>query len=203
MHIGQMLTRTDMRELVRMPGIDPDKVSRYGSQILKLVRDTERRLAELKNEGEDANGVVPDPNHTNVINLDDDDDDKSGNVRGDRDIESDDEFGGDDIFAGQTSPLFDMDSNKTVSSRYFTKKPALSDEYHDTVSEQGGRKSRKPTTNKRPRRNPSGSGPKAKGPRVRAKKASSKTSNGTSRSSSSRKTPKAKSSAASIPMMPV
>ena len=192
-----------MRELVRMPGIDPDKVSRYGSQILKLVKDTELRLAELKHEGEDANGVVPDPNHTNVINLDDDDDDKSGNIRGDRYVDSDDEFGGDDIFTGQTSPLFDMDNSKTVSSRYFSKQTAPSGEYHDAGSEQGGRKSRKPATSKRPRRNPSGSGPKAKGSRVRAKKSSNNTGNGISRSSVSRKPPKAKPSSASIPMMPV
>lgn len=174
-----------------MPGIDPDKVSRYGSHLLKLVKDTERRLVELKHEGEDANGVVPDPNHTNVINLDDDDD-KNNN------IDSDDEFGGDDIFTGQTSPLFDIDNGETISSRYFTKQPAVSDDHPGT-----GRKTRKPATSKRPRRNPSSSGSKGKASKPRARKTTGSTSNGPSRSSAPRKAPKAKSSSASIPMMPV
>jgi len=156
---------------------------------LEYAKNTRRRLAELKQDGEDADGVVADPNHTNVINLD-----------------SDNEFGGDDIFEDQTSSLFDLDESKTVSSRFFSEQPPLapdsSDEYHDAVSEQSGPKPRKRQSGKRSRRKTSsGSGFKAKGSRSKTPKSGDGTSN---RPSSSRKPTKAKSSnsAPRIPIMP-
>lgn len=156
---------------------------------MEYAKNTRRRLAELKKDGEDANGVVADPNHTNVINLD-----------------SDNEFGGDDIFEDQTSSLFDLDEGNTVSSRFFPEQPPLphesSDEFHDAVSEYSGPKPRKRQSGKRSRRKiPFGSGFKAKGSRSKTPKSGDGTIN---RSSSSRKPTKAKSSnsAPRIPIMP-
>ena len=192
-----MLTGADLRELATVPGIDTDKVSRYGAQILKLVRDTERRLAELKQEGDDANGVIPDPNHTNVINLSDDDNDDGtdGNVGRSGNAGSDEEFGGDDIFTGQPPSLFDVDDNHVVSSRFFSTQP----------TENNGPKSRRTQTNKRPRKTPSSSGPKARGSRAKTTKSGDNAGTGPSnRSTSSRKTSsKTKPTTARIPMMPV
>lgn len=205
-----MLTVIDLRELATIPGIDADKVSRYGTQILKLVRDTERRLAELKQEGDDANGVIPDPNHTNVINVSDDDNDgKDDNVGRSGNADSDEEFGGDDIFTGQPPSLFDVDDNSVVSSRFFSRQSTQSTKkYHDAVLENSGSKSRRTQTNKRPRKAPSTSGPKTRGSRAKTAKPGDNAGTGhtgpSNRSSSSRKTSsKAKLSTARIPMMPV
>ena len=156
---------------------------------MEYAKNTRRRLAELKKDGEDADGVVADPNHTNVINLD-----------------SDNEFGGDDIFEDQTSGLFDLDESNTVSSRFFPEQPPLShdssDEFHDAVSEQNGPKPRKRQSGKRSRRKtPSSSGFKAKNSKSKTPKSGYGMSN---RPSSSRKPTKVKSSNSTsrIPIMP-
>lgn len=194
----------DMSELSAVPGIDTDKVARYGMRILKYAKDAKRRLVELKQQlkdaANDADGVVPDPNHHPVISLPDSDD-NDDNDNKDNNDGSDEEYGGD--FMDQASSLLNLDERNVVSSRYFPSQPPTaqdsSDEFHDAVSEQTGRKSRRRQASKRPRRKtPSGSGFKGKGSRTKPK-----SSDGTgNRSSSSRKVSKAKPSAPRIPMMP-
>lgn len=91
---------TDESQLLAIPGIDPDKVERYGSQFLRLVRGAQRHYEDLKSEqNEEADGVVHDPNHDTVIAL-----------------TSDDEFSDDGLFADGVSNL-DLDSN--IASQYF------------------------------------------------------------------------------------
>ena len=60
-----------------IPHINQDKVRIYGSRFLKLIRNSKRLLSDIRSNNE----VIHDPNHTNVINLD-----------------SDDEYGDDDDF---------------------------------------------------------------------------------------------------------
>ena len=187
----------DLSELSSIPGIDLDKVTRYGKQILKIAKDANKRLTELKQPLDDADGVVPDRNHQTVITLDDDDDNNNGPDG------SDDDYGDDDIFMDQASSLLDLDESNVVSSRFFpnqrTTTQDSSDEYQDAISEQSGPKSRKRQASKRPRRKtPSGSGFKGKG-----SKAKPKSSSGTgNRSSSARKPSKANPSAPRIPLAP-
>ncbi|KAL2011994.1 hypothetical protein VTN00DRAFT_4712 [Thermoascus crustaceus] len=88
---------TDKAELLSIPGIDPDKVDRYGALFLKLVRNAKRHYEDLKME---ASGVVHDPNHDNVINI----------------SSSSDEYSDDDLFVDEGSNL-DFDS--LVTSHYF------------------------------------------------------------------------------------
>ncbi|THC95975.1 hypothetical protein EYZ11_004522 [Aspergillus tanneri] len=124
----------DLTELAAIPSIDPDKVNRYGAQMLKLVRDAQRRYEELKKEREDANGVVPDPNHHNVINL-----------------SSDSEEYNDSDFLDQASTL---DLDETISSKFFTAQPLSDNEPADDdnqgSSRSRGYKNRKRQASKRP-----------------------------------------------------
>ena len=187
--------KIDLSELSSIPGIDVDKVTRYGKQILKIAKDANKRLTELKQPLNDADGVVPDRNHQTVITLDDDDNNNGPDG-------SDEEYGDDGIFMDQASSLLDLDESNVVSSRFFPNRPTAqdsSDEYHDAASEQSGPKSRRRRVSKRPRRKaPSGTGFKGKG-----SKAKSKSGAGTgNRSSSSRKTPKANASVPRIPLAP-
>lgn len=187
--------KIDLSELSSIPGIDVDKVTRYGKQILRIAKDANKRLAELNQPLNDADGVVPDRNHQTVITLDDDD--NNNGLDG-----SDEEYGDDGIFMDQASSLLDLDESNVISSRYFPNQQTTqdsSDEYHDSASEQSGPKSRRRRVSKRPRRKaPSGTGFKGKG-----SKAKSKSGAGTgNRSSSSRKTPKANASVPRIPLAP-
>ena len=76
-------------EMLKIEGIDPDKVERYGKIFLKLVRDAQRSYEEMIQEQEDR---PQDPNHQNVmvISSDDDDDGNAGEVEDydDDDVES-------------------------------------------------------------------------------------------------------------------
>ncbi|KAJ9257353.1 hypothetical protein DTO207G8_2107 [Paecilomyces variotii] len=83
-------------ELLAIGGIDSDKVERYGSQFLRLIRGAQQHYEDLKGE---HNGVVHDPNHDTVIP-----------------ISSDDEFSDDDLFADGVSNL---DLDNTITSQYF------------------------------------------------------------------------------------
>ncbi|PLN81786.1 RecQ family helicase MusN [Aspergillus taichungensis] len=177
----------DFAELGTIPGIDPDKVNRYGGQILKLVRDTQRRYAELKKERDDVDGVVPDPNHHNVINL-----------------TSSEEFSDGGIFDDQAS-TFELDEDNTIASRYFSTQ-AVDDESEDygesrrPTSRASSSKSRARQGGKRSRRKYTGdSKPRAK--TIRSKGSSSGRASG--RSSGSRKTPKTKETSSKIGMMPI
>ena len=81
--------------MLEIPGIDPDKVDRYGKTFLKLVQEAHRGYEAMMQQQEDR---PQDPNHVNVI-----------------DISSDDEFGG----AGDLDE-FDADEESLgESSRYF------------------------------------------------------------------------------------
>lgn len=185
----------DLSELSSIPGIDVDKVTRYGKQILGIAKDANKRLTELKQPLNDADGVVPDRNHQTVITLDDDDNNDGPDG-------SDENYGDDDIFMDQASSLLDLDESNVVSSRFFPNQQTTHDssnEYHDAASEQSGPKSRKRQVSKRPRgKTPSGTGSKGKGSKARPKSGAG-TGN---RSSSSRKAPKANASAPRIPLAP-
>lgn len=175
----------DLSELAAIPGIDSDKVIRYGSQLLKLVRDTQRRYEELKKERDDADGVVPDPNHHNVIYL--------------NSSEDEDEFS-DGGFLADHAANFDMDES-VVSSRFFsTQQGPHSLQGSQNGGEGAGRgKSRKRQTSKRPRRYNTGN--KAKPKTAGARRKSSDRAD--SRPSAARKPSKPKQAASRIGMMPV
>lgn len=59
--------------MLEIPGIDPDKVERYGQRFLKLIRNAQRGYYEMKQQ-QDLPRNVPrdlpnDPNHETVINI--------------------------------------------------------------------------------------------------------------------------------------
>ncbi|KAL5000379.1 hypothetical protein BDV10DRAFT_162613 [Aspergillus recurvatus] len=147
-----MVFPKNKREMLQIPNIDPDKVHRYGDKMLKLIRDTQQRLCELKQERDDVDGVVPDPNHHNVINV------------------SDDEFSdADDVFMDQDSILQPDDT--VVTSQYFSssQKPFeddSSDEYRPSPKAGNSKSQKRKTTSRRPsRRKGSDAKPRAKGTR--------------------------------------
>ncbi|KNG83175.1 recQ family helicase MusN [Aspergillus nomiae NRRL 13137] len=169
----------DLSELSRIPGIDKDKVNRYGTQILKLVRDTQRRYAELKKDRDDADGVVPDPNHHNVINLTSDSE----------------EYDDGDILDDASN--FDIDNN-VISSRYFTTEPIPEDDSSDGPGGASSSKPRKRQATKRTRRKSGGEfKARSKTPRPRKKTANRTDSRPT------RKGSKAKEPMSRIGMMPI
>jgi bloom syndrome protein len=182
----------DISELSAIPGIDSDKVTRYGRQILRLVDNARRRYHELKDEAE-SNGIVPDPNHHNVINL-----------------SSSDEYSDDDLFVDQNSTL-DLDypmenPPDNITSRYFPPPPSPGFDPGDDLEPGPAARSKggkRPYT-KRPRRKNGGSTGgtwKGKGVRSRAKSGGDRAP---SRSSAaSRKTANAKASKSTIGMMPI
>ncbi|GFF83934.1 ATP-dependent DNA helicase hus2/rqh1 [Aspergillus udagawae] len=178
----------NLSELAQIPGIDPDKVNRYGTQILKLVRDAQRRYAELKQERDNNDDVVPDPNHHNVYNVSDDEDEFSD---------------GDDLFVDQLVSV--QEEDKVVSSRYFPSQPGAEsespDEYEDTQTNRS--KKRKTSSKKRfHRKNATGSSSRTKTPRPRKKPSAhvDKRSAGSRTGSKAKNT--AKSTSISIGMMP-
>ncbi|KAJ6135123.1 Bloom syndrome protein [Penicillium capsulatum] len=177
-------------ELSAIPGIDRDKVKRYGRQILKLVDNAKRRYQELTQDAE-TNGVVPDPNHHNVINL-----------------SSSDEYSDDDLFVDQAS-TFDLDQpaeepTDNITSRYFPPPPSPgfdpADDFDPGPAASSSKGRKRPYT-KRPRKNAgSQSNYKGKGSRSKARTSSG----GPSRSSSApRKPAKSKTPKSTIGMMPV
>ncbi|EED23453.1 RecQ family helicase MusN [Talaromyces stipitatus ATCC 10500] len=85
----------DTNQMKEIPEINQDKVDRYGSRFLKLIRNSKQLLSDMRANNE----VIHDPNHTNVINLD-----------------SDDEYGDDEDFMFSLSQLDPDDQN---TSQYF------------------------------------------------------------------------------------
>jgi bloom syndrome protein len=186
---------TDLTELSAIPGIDQDKVQRYGRQILALVENAKRRYLEMTQEAE-TSGVVPDPNHHNVINL-----------------SSSDEYSDDDLFMDEVSafnldnPISTAPSNaaENITSRYF---PAPASPGYDSGDnwESGtapsGSKSRKrqPASGKRPARRKHGSTGSWKGKGARSK---AKTGDRSTSQSAPRKNAKAKTPKSTIGMMPI
>ncbi|KAL4739632.1 hypothetical protein BDV11DRAFT_169927 [Aspergillus similis] len=147
-----MVFPRDKEEMLRIPNIDPDKVHRYGDKILKLLRDTKQRLSELKQAGDDVDGVVPDPNHHNVVNI------------------SDDEFSdADDVFMYEDNILQPDDT--IVTSEYFSRSQQpfeddSGDEYRPSPKARISKSQKQKNTSKRPpRRKSGGAKPRAKGAR--------------------------------------
>ncbi|RAH85936.1 ATP-dependent DNA helicase [Aspergillus japonicus CBS 114.51] len=177
----------DLSELAAIPGIDPDKVIRYGSQLLKLVRDTQRRYEELRKERDDADGVVPDPNHHNVIYL--------------NSSEDEDEFS-DGGFLADHASNFDMNES-VVSSRFFSSQqgPHATEEARNGGEGSGKGKPRKRQTSKRPRRYNTGA--KAKPKTAGARRKSNDRADNRPSSTSARKPAKPKAATSRIGMMPV
>ena len=64
-------------ELLKIPGIDPDKVERYGKIFLRLIRDAQRSYEEMMQQQEDR---PQDPNHQNVMVISSDDEEDDGNA---------------------------------------------------------------------------------------------------------------------------
>lgn len=167
-------------------------MQRYGRQILRLVDNAKRRYQELTQDAE-TSGIVPDPNHHNVINL-----------------SSSDEYSDDDLFNDQTSSFnFDnptTESTQDITSRYFPPPPSPgydpADDFQSGPANSGSKGRKRPYT-KRPRRKNGGSTGswKAKGPRAKTKTGE----RSTTKSSAPRKTAKAKApkSTSTIGMMPV
>ncbi|KAL4869058.1 hypothetical protein BDV12DRAFT_88620 [Aspergillus spectabilis] len=148
-----MVFPIDESEMLRIPDIDADKVHRYGGKILKLLRDTQRRYSELKKERDDVDGVVPDPNHHNVVN-----------------ISSSDDYSDFDDFMDQASTL--LPDNPVVTSQYFPRPQQLFEddsggEYRP--SPKAGSSKFQKKTSKRPRRKSADPKPKAKGSRSKPK----------------------------------
>ncbi|KAE8354668.1 hypothetical protein BDV28DRAFT_130454 [Aspergillus coremiiformis] len=169
----------DLSELSKIPGIDQDKVKRYGTQIVKLLRDTQRRYAELKKDRDDADGIVPDPNHHNVINL-----------------TSDSEEYDDGHILDDASTL-DLDHN-VISSRFFTTEPIPEDDSSDGAGGPSSSKPRKRQAPKRTRRKSAGD-VKSRSKTSRPKKKASNRAE----SRPPRKLSKAKEPMSRIGMMPI
>lgn len=72
--------------------------------FLKLIRNAKRRYEDMKRQQQDlSRGIVPDPNHHNVVNLDD----------------SSDEFTDDEgLFVDEDSTFEDV--TETGASRFFS-----------------------------------------------------------------------------------
>ena len=187
------MSALDLKELAAIPGIDHDKVKRYGRPILRLVDNARRRYQELRHDAE-SNGVVPDPNHHNVINL-----------------SSSDEYSDDDLFIDQASTL-DLDqhmeeSTEDLTSRYFPPPPSPGYDPADDFQSAPTNKSRKRPFAKRPRRKNGGSNGGSNGS-WKAKGSRSKTGTGSHAPSRPSAAPrkastKAKTPRATIGMMPV
>ncbi|KAJ6127059.1 DNA helicase ATP-dependent RecQ type [Penicillium sp. IBT 18751x] len=186
----------NLSELAAIPNIDQDKVQRYGRQMLRLVDNAKRRYAELTQDAQDADadGIVPDPNHHNVINL----------------SSSDEYSDDDDLFVDQASNLDysmeDVPPNEDITSRYFP--PPLSpgfdpgDDMESGATTSGSKaRSKRPYT-KRPRGKKgasSGGAWKAKGPRAKSKASD----RAPSRPAAPKKNVKAKTPKSTIGMMPI
>ena len=57
--------------MLDLPGIDSDKVERYGKRFLKLIRASQQGYEAMMRQHEDR---PQDPNHQNVIDISSDDD---------------------------------------------------------------------------------------------------------------------------------
>ncbi|KAJ5835647.1 hypothetical protein N7447_001673 [Penicillium robsamsonii] len=186
----------NLAELSVIPGIDKDKVQRYGRQILGLVDNAKRRYLEMTQEAE-TSGIVPDPNHHNVINL-----------------SSSDEYSDDDLFMDEVStfnldnPVSTAPSNaaENITSRYFP--PPASPGYDSgddwesgTAPSASKSRKRQPASGKRPTRRKQGSTGSWKGKGARSKAKSGERS--TSQSSAPRKNARAKPPKSTIGMMPI
>lgn len=60
----------DKKELLEIPGIDIDKIERYGERFLKLIRNAQGLYESIMAQYENC---PLDPNHQNVIDISSDD----------------------------------------------------------------------------------------------------------------------------------
>jgi bloom syndrome protein len=167
-------------------------VKRYGRQILGLVENAKRRYQEMTQEAE-TSGVVPDPNHHNVINL-----------------SSSDEYSDDDLFLDEDTfnldnPVQDAPSNtaESITSRYFP--PPASpgydsgDDVENGPAASGSKIRRRAPAKRAPRRKYGSTGSwKSKGSRSKAKP-----DQPTSQSAAPRKNARTKTPKSTIGMMPI
>jgi bloom syndrome protein len=185
-------TTIDLDELARIPNIDQDKVKRYGRGILKIVGHAKRRYDEMTQEAE-TDGIVPDPNHHNVINL-----------------SSSDEYSDDDLFMDDVTG-FALDNpvqpaatnaSENITSRYFPQpSPGYDsgDDYNAGTSASGPKGRKRQPGKRAPRRKyGSTSSSKGKGSRSKAKSGDRPTSQSGPRKNARAKTPKS-----TIGMMPI
>ena len=63
------------RDLLAIPGIDSERVDRYGDRILALVRNARKRLDEMSMGQQSRDETVPDPNHETVVLISSDNED--------------------------------------------------------------------------------------------------------------------------------
>ncbi|KAK5798154.1 hypothetical protein VI817_004445 [Penicillium citrinum] len=178
-------------ELSAISGIDSDKVTRYGRQILRLVDNARRRYQELTQDAE-MNGIVPDPNHHNVINL-----------------SSSDEYSDEDLFADQDTN-FDLDypveePSQDITSRYFPPPPSPGEDPGDFDPGPSASSSRakRPYAKRAPRRKNDGSTGRYKAKGARSKAKSGDRAPGRGASSAPRRAAKTKAPKTSIGMMPI
>ncbi|PGH06447.1 hypothetical protein AJ79_06537 [Helicocarpus griseus UAMH5409] len=98
----------DKKQLLKIPNIDPDKVERYGTQFLRLIRRAEDRYQELQAERERDGSPIHDPNHENVIN-----------------ISSDSEMGPDDDFGDFVNDMQIFSSPLQEGNSHFEEDPEV------------------------------------------------------------------------------
>lgn len=55
--------------MLEIPGIDPEKVERYGKPFLEMIKNSQQLYESMMRQQEDR---TQDPNHMNVINISDD-----------------------------------------------------------------------------------------------------------------------------------
>ena len=70
--------------MLELPGIDPDKVQRYGKRFLKIIRASQGVYESLMRQQEDR---PQDPNHQNVIDISSDGDSADDDGFGDFELE--------------------------------------------------------------------------------------------------------------------
>ena len=90
----------DESEMLKIRGIDPERVKLYGKQFLRIIRNHFNRYEAMMKEKEDR---PCDPNHLNVI-----------------DISSDEDCGDDDL-----DELADEASQEEQRSQYFRPPPEV------------------------------------------------------------------------------
>ena len=108
--------RIDIAQLAKIKGIETEKVELYGDQFLRLIRSSKQLYDDMKRqETERANGgVVEDPNHKTVIELD----------------SSDGYSSTEEIF----NEHLDLSQVDDVRSRFFHDSPMGSQEVSSTVN---------------------------------------------------------------------
>ena len=95
---ASLLTDTDQSEMREIRGVDPDRAKRFAKEFFPLIRSTKERYDDMIRDAE----IPQDPNHRNVIELSDSDD-ENDNQYDDSDF---DDFVEDDEEATQQSPFF-------------------------------------------------------------------------------------------------